>query len=365
MAGYLYPNELIEYILWQPVVFSYSFLISGADLFILAMIGYITKKLLKAVPFLTITAVSFFAVLLLGPLADLHQPQRAYLIYSNPRLISTPSNPGFSFISLHAIIWLVTIILGIIFLLLFYAYPMRLRAESASRLRPLYRAFSLGVKTKEDYEKLRAPTVAVSCVLLAISTLWGVYPATLFVSQTWLIAWREWSLLPIIFYTDTFVASTAAGIFVYYLMKGRKMEPEVIDPLLKIHTAASISVAGLLGLQILLWNNRLETSLQGLSILLPLIYVVMILMALSFLLSLASLKMRVLSLLVSIVALVGVATNKWNVIVNGQLINRSGEVLSLQLPAGWQLLAASPLLAAIAIFVLLSFIFPLEVKEVG
>ena len=365
MVGYLYPNELIEYILWQPVMFSYAFLISGADLFILAAIGYITKKFLKAVPFLTVLAVSFFAVLLLGPLADLHQPQRAYLIYSNPRLISTPSNPGFSFISLHAILWLITLILGIIFLLLFYTYPMRLRAESGGRLRPLYKAFSFGVKTKEDYEKLRSPTLIVSCALLTISTFWGVYPASLFVSQTWLIAWREWTLLPITFYVDTFVASTAAGIFVYYLMKGRWMEAEVIDPLLKIHTAGSISVAGLLGLQILLWNNRLETSLKGLSILLPLIYVVMVMMSISFLLSLASLKMRVLSIFVSIVALFGVAINKWNVIVNGQLINRSGEVLSLQLPAGWQLLAASPILAAIAIFIILSSLFPLEVREVG
>ena len=76
MLGYYYPNEAAEPLLWHPVLFAYTLLVSGADLLILAALAYLTGSLRKAIPLMTMLGIGFFAVVLAGPLADLRSPHR-------------------------------------------------------------------------------------------------------------------------------------------------------------------------------------------------------------------------------------------------------------------------------------------------
>jgi predicted membrane protein len=364
----LFPNELVEPILWHPVIFAYALVISGADLIILASLAYISRRMTKAIPLLLVLGVSFFSAALLGPLADLRQPSRAPLIFSLAHLVPTETHPGFSFIALYANLWLILIILSVIFLLFYQSYHLHLKSQAGGRLRILYRILSLGVGNEERYKKLKPFLTLLAAITIIPAVLWGIYPSVLVVFQTWLFLWRNWAILPLIFFADTFVASTAAAILVYYIIKLAHLDYDVLSPLLKVHSAGCVSVAGLLGVQLLLWNQWFDGSPlnTAFDVVVPIIYYVIALLLLSFILALASLKVTKLSVFVSIVALLGVILNKWNTLVNGQLISRTGlGVLSLELPPDWLLTTLSPIAAAIFIFIVLSSIFPLEVKEGG
>ncbi len=364
----LFPNELAEPILWHPVLFAYALVISGADLIILASLAYISKRMTKVIPLLLVLGVSFFSAALLGPLADLRQPSRAPLIFLLAHLSPTETNPGFSFIALYANLWLMLIVLSLAFLLFYQSYSMHLKSLTAGRLRRFYSLLSLGVKDEKRYKKLTPIITVISLLTITPAVLWGVYPSVLLVFQTWLFLWRSWVILPLIFFADTFVASTAATLLVYFIVKMGRLEEEVVNPLLKIHSAGCVSVAGLLGVQLLLWNQWFEGAevYAAFNVVVPVIYLVIATLTLSFLLALASLKVARLSILVSVAALLGVVMNKWNTLVNGQLVSRTGlGVLDLHLPSDWLLTTLSPIAAAIFIFVILSSIFPLEVKEVG
>ncbi|MEM3613749.1 MAG: hypothetical protein QW158_02460 [Nitrososphaerales archaeon] len=368
LSAPLFPNELAEPILWHPVIFAYALVISGADLIILASLAYISRRMMKAIPLLLVLGVSFFSAALLGPLADLRQPSRASLIYSLAHLFPTATNPGFSFIALYANLWLLLLILSIAFLLIYQSYPMHLKSLEGGRLKSLYKVFSLGVSDEERYRRLASLITVIAILTIIPAVLWGVYPSVLLVFQTWIFLWRSWVILPMIFFADTFVASTAAALLVYFIIKLGKLDQEVVSPLLKIHSAGCVSVTGLLGVQLLLWNQWFEESAlySAFNVVVPIIYFVIATLLLSFLLALASLKVPRLSIIVSIVALVGVVMNKWNTLVNGQLISRTGMGLfDLHLPTDWLLTTISPIAAAILIFVILSSLFPLEVREVG
>jgi len=75
--GFAYFNEFAQSIIWEPVAFSYALLISGADLLLLAALALLSGYLRRAIPMFLILGLSFFSVILLGPLADLALPHRA------------------------------------------------------------------------------------------------------------------------------------------------------------------------------------------------------------------------------------------------------------------------------------------------
>ncbi|MEM4298521.1 MAG: hypothetical protein QW815_09165 [Nitrososphaerota archaeon] len=102
LPGYYFPNEAAEPLLWHPVLFTYTLLISGADLLILASLAYLSGSLRKAIPLMTMLGIGFFAVVLLGPLADLRSANRAVLIFTSPHLSPTPTNPGISLTAFHS-----------------------------------------------------------------------------------------------------------------------------------------------------------------------------------------------------------------------------------------------------------------------
>ncbi len=367
LPGYFYPNEAAEPLLWHPVLFAYTLMISGADLLILVSLAYLSGSLRKAIPLMTMLGISFFAVVLLGPLADLRSPYKAYLIFTTPHLSSTPTNPGISLTALQAYAWIIALILSIIFALLTFSYYSYQASLASTGVRKwIYQLFSLKITTSEKYRTAEIVAKVVAILMLLPLTLWSIYPASLFLIQTWNPVWREWPLLPMIYFADTFVVATAVFILVYYLWRMGSLEREVLSPILKIHAAGSLSVAALTGLQMTIWSLWSTSIVEMITPLLPLMYPVIVLLLLSFFLSLLSLRYRFISIVMSIVALAGTIVNKWNIVINSQLVSKTGMAFfEAELHGLWFLETVAPLAAGIALFILLSIIFPLEVKTGG
>ncbi len=365
LPGYYYPNEAIEPLLWHPVLFAYTLLISGVDLLILASLAYISGYLKRTIPLMTMLGISFFVVVLLGPLADLRSPHNAVLILTAAHLSSTPTNPGISLIALQTYAWIIGLILSIIFAVLVFSYRFYQASLTAKGVRKkIYQLLSLNVTTSENYRKAEFAAKIIAVAMLPPLAMWGIYPASLFLTQTWNPIWRGWPLLPVIYFADTFVVATAIFIFVYYLLRLKSLEHEIISPVLKIHAAGSLSVAALSGLQVAIWWLWSPFMSEMVTPLLPLMYAVIVLLLLSFLLSLISIRYPMASITVSIVALTGTLTNKWNIIINGQLISKTGlAFLEAELYAPWILEMMAPIAAGVVLFIILSSIFPLEVID--
>ncbi|MCS6784956.1 MAG: hypothetical protein NZ581_07170, partial [Candidatus Caldarchaeum sp.] len=149
---YYYPNEAAAPLLWHPVLFAYTLLISGADLLILASLAYLSNSLRKAVPLMTMLGIGFFSVVLLGPLADLGSPHRAYLLFLNPHLTSSSANPGISLIAIQGILWAVGLVLATAFALLTFSYYSYQASLSMSGFRQkFFRVFSLNITSTAKY----------------------------------------------------------------------------------------------------------------------------------------------------------------------------------------------------------------------
>ncbi|MEM4303484.1 MAG: hypothetical protein QXH32_08290 [Candidatus Caldarchaeum sp.] len=367
LPGYYFPNEAAEPLLWHPVLFAYTLLISGADMLILASLAYLSGSLRRAIPLMTMLGIGFFAVVLLGPLADLRSAHRAPLIFTSAHLVSTPNNPGMSLIALQTYAWAIALVLSIVFAILTFSYYSHQASLTATGVRrTVYQMFSLGVTTPEKYRRAGFAAKAVAVAMLLPLTLWGIYPASMLFTQTWNPVWRGWPLLPVIYFADTFVVATAVFILVYYLWRLKAIEREVLSPILKIHAAGSLSVAALTGLQVAVWWLWSPSMAEMVTPLLPLMYAVIGLLLLSFFLSLLSIRYPLASIAVSIVALAGTLTNKWNILINGQLVSKTGlAFLEAELHGPWVLETVAPAAAGIALFILLSTVFPLEVREHG
>ncbi|MEM2016604.1 MAG: hypothetical protein QXF28_04960 [Nitrososphaerota archaeon] len=361
LPGYYFPNEAAEPLLWHPVLFAYTLLISGADLLILASLAYLFGSLRRAIPLMTMLGIGFFAVVLLGPLADLRSAHRAPLILTSAHIAPTPTNPGLSLIALQTYAWVIALVLSIGFAVLMFSYYSHQASLTATGVRKtVYQLFSLGIITPEKYRRAKLAAKAIAVAMLPPLTLWGIYPASMLLTQTWNPVWRGWPLLPVIYFADTFVVATAVFIFVYYIWKLKALERDTLLPILKIHAAGSFSVAALTGLQVAFWWLSSPFMAEMVTPLLPLMYAVIGLLLLSFFLSLLSIRYLQANIAVSLVALAGTLTNKWNILINGQLISKTGlAFLELELHGPWVLETVAPVAAGIALFILLSIVFPL------
>jgi len=364
--GYLYPNEFVEPVVWLPTVFAYSLLISGADLLILAMVSYLLGRLKKAIPMLLIAGISFFATVLLGPLADLRNPDRATLMFAHPHLSPTETNPGVSLIALQgAVLWTTAFLLAAVFTLLYFSYPMY-KKYLATR-NPLYRVLSLGVSSEARYAAVGKALKALALVAIIPLAFWAVYPATLFVMQTSNFVWNNWTLLPAIYFADVFLTATAIAILLHWAVRWGKPDREVLSPLLSIHGAAAMAVTALLLLQVAIWENKFGGSLfyNSLQPIVEWIYYAVALFLVTFVLSAAASRFTPLSLIVPFTGFAGAVVNKWNIIINAQAVSKTGAGL-MPVDVG-HLLAEIPLMAAIVAFgvfilAVLSMIFPLELR---
>ncbi len=367
MLEYYFPNEAAEPLLWHPVLFAYTLLVSGADLLILVALSYLAGSLRRAIPLMTMLGIGFFTVVLAGPLADLRSPHRASLIFTQPHIVSTATNPGISLIALQSIAWLIALILSILFALLTFSYYSHQAFQASTGFRKtFYRAFSLGVTTSAKYRSVEKVAKIVAVLMLPFLALWGIYPSSLLIMQTWNPAWRSWSLLPVTYFADTFVVATALFMLVYFFWRYRSLEREVVVPVLKIHAAGSLSVAALTGLQMAVWWFWSPSTAEMVAPLIPLMYAVIALLLISFSLSLVAIRYPAIILAVSLVAITGTFTNKWNIIINAQLISKTGlAFLEAELKGLWLLDTVAPIALGVAVFIVLSTLFPLEVRESG
>jgi predicted membrane protein len=316
---------------------------------------------------MTMLGIGFFAVVLAGPLADLRSPHKAYLIFTSPHITPSATNPGISLIAFQAFAWLIALILSIVFALLTFSYYAHQASLMSTGVRKtIYQAFSLGVKTPEKYRRAEMVAKGVAMVMIPFLTLWGIYPASLFVAQTWNPVWRNWTLLPVIYFAEAFVAATALFLLAYFFWRFKEMESDVIVPVLKIHEAGCLSLAALTGLQMAVWWFWSPMTAEMVSPLTPLMYAVIALMFLAYLLSLIARRYPAAVLAVALVSIVGSFANKWNIIINGQLISKTGlAFFKAELGGLWFLETAAPIALGVAVSFLLSLVFPLEVREVG
>ncbi|MEM1944763.1 MAG: hypothetical protein QXX57_03375, partial [Nitrososphaerota archaeon] len=128
----------------------------------------------------------------------------------------------------------------------------------------------------------------------------------------------------------------------------------------------SLSVAALTGLQMAVWWFWSPSTAEMVTTLIPLFYTVIALLMVSFFVSILSIRYPAISIAVSLVALAGTFANKWNILINAQLISKTGLALfEAELHGLWILETIAPAAAGIALFILLSIVFPLEVREVG
>jgi len=262
-------------------------------------------------------------------------------------------HPGISVMALYGgLLWPLTFIVALIFALLYFSYPMHKKGGTFSFL-------SFGVKSEESYERLKPAMKVLAAILVPLSALWTIYPGMLFFSQTWIYAWKNWGLMLPMFFGETFITATGTALILYYL---ERMEDERIRyPLLQIHGAAAIALAGVLILQMFIWGMWGNPNFAAV---VPMMQAAAVIFLLTFILTLVSAKYEAITPIVPVLALFGVVVNKWNLIINGQLISRAGMgVLEPELAPNWLAEAVSPIALAILLLVILSYIFPMEVEE--
>ncbi|GAB5046094.1 hypothetical protein [Thermodesulfovibrio sp. TK110] len=339
--GYVYFNEAL---VWQPVAFAYSFLISGADLLFLAAIAYFTKKMTEWIPVFLLLGLSFFSIILLGPLADLSLPYRAWRIMFHQHLFSSAQYPGMSVMALYGgVLWIITFLLGV--------------AVTGLYMSNKSLKYSFLYADENRYKSFESKIKILFIVLVPFTLMWSIYPGILFISQTWLFGWRNWGMLPAMLFSETFVTATASAIIVGEIFKKKNK-----NLLLYIHSAAAIVLCALIFIQILTWTLTVRgTMYSGIYSIYPLLIIAFLIFASTATLSIIATKKENLVLWVGIVALIGVIINKWNMIINAQLISRTGMgTVKAGLHGWWFFETLSPIAIAIIVFLILSSIYPLR-----
>jgi predicted membrane protein len=116
--GYMYPNELAVGLTWLPIIATYMLFVSIASgsaillsLGVLLNIGFLRRL----TPLLLMLSLATGLVYLLGPLADLRRPERAFYILIYPHVIPSDTYPGVSLIALMAgLMWPLLVILLVV-----------------------------------------------------------------------------------------------------------------------------------------------------------------------------------------------------------------------------------------------------------
>lgn len=361
---YYYINEST---LWQPIMVSYSILIAGATVLLLGIFSYLTGRFKKIIPLSILTGASMFLVILLGPLGDMLSPYRAFEIFINPHIFPSDTNPGFSLIAFYGgILWPINVILLLAFGLLYFSYPIHKMIERKSKLRGLRKILSLGVASEEKYERVNRVNKVVAALLGITLIPWLFYPALLFVTQTSNFIWSEWYLLPIQNLAENLVLAVSLLAFLYTLHFKNKMDEELSRDLSQLLGILSVFLLVIVGLQLTLWHIRYSGSdyYSAITTVYSLLLFSIVLLVLTVLLSVLAEGKNWLILASSLLGIIAVIIVKWDVIIVGQTVSKTGiSTLSLELHSNWFLNMLAPIALAVLIYVILTSIFPMEVNE--
>ena len=361
---YVFVNEST---IWQPIMVSYAILISGAALLIIGLLGYLFNRYNKYTPYALVSGASMFFSVMLGPLGDMLEPSRVGQFLTNPHILPSPDHPGVSTIAIYGgLLWPLGVILTIIFGLLYFSYSWHVMAERGGKLATLYKILSLGVSTKEKYEKLSGITKVVGIILLIVLIPWLFYPGILFVSQTNTFAWSVWELLPVINAAENIVLAFSVLLFVLFLHKYDRLVAEDVEDAVKSIVLASLALIVLYGLQEFAWFLRYGGSVEyvTLGVVLSGMYVVEVLLVILIILGAINLKNPSLSIITGLLGILTIGYAKWNTVINGQMTSKLGlGILELELHGNWLLAFLAPISFAILLYIILTWIVPLEVAE--
>jgi predicted membrane protein len=359
-SGYVYPNEHVE---WGLTIVTYPFLTGiVAGSFYVAMLYFLYKnKSLAPVGRLSLlVSLSFLAFATAPLMLHLGRPDRALLIMIRPNLQSAMSGFGYIY-SLYA---------AILCMMIWFVYrPLlvdRSRTASTTIGRLFYSVLALGVR--EITEKARRIDrkiiiilarvgIPVACVLTGyVGFIFGSIKAN---------EWWSTPLRPVVFLMSAVVSGIAMVILVYYLASLLRRKP--IDPLcvnaltqylwrcLLITVVLELLELGTSWyehgehwpmLQELMADRLRITFIWG-----QLIVgtgVSLLLLAVAALFPVGQWLQRWLAGLASVLVLMQVICMRWNVVIGGQLLSKSGRGFH-EYHMEW--LGREGLLAAIGVFV--------------
>lgn len=368
IAGYWYPNDFAEPMIWMPIVFAYAITISGSAMLFLAYIAYLLGKLRGVISHMLVVGLSLFLVLLLGPLADLKAPDNAWRMMVSPRILPNDANPGFSLMAFQgAFAWPLAVLISILFTLLYFSYPLYLKYRETGNV--IYRILSLGVSSEEKYSSLKKPLKILALVGSVVLVTWLVYPATLFM-QTSNFVWKNSMLLPIIFFTEYLMMDISILVLLVWITKTNKLEFETLRSLITIIALASASAIIALLLQVVIWMFRFEGSpyYPAFTHLYSLICIAVLLYFIALLTSLLSTRYVSLSIVASLAGISGTMASGWNLIVRAQDVARTGlGILEPHIHFAEYAMIIGLLSLSVFLIVLLSSIFPMgfETKRRG
>ncbi|MDM7274894.1 MAG: hypothetical protein P3X22_002055 [Thermoprotei archaeon] len=358
-SGYWYPNNFAEPIIWMPVVFAYSLMISGSILLFIAYLAYILNIMRKLMSLMLIVGLSMFLVILIGPLADLRAPDNAWKMIVGPRILPSDANPGFSLIAFQgAIAWPLAALISIVFVLLYFSYPLHLRYVETGN--PVYRILSLGVSDERKYAALEKPLKILAFIGSLALLTWLVYPATLFM-QTFNFVWANSMALPFIFFAEEILMDIGIIVLGIWILKAFKPEFNAVKPFIAIIAIVSAASIVSLLIQVGTWYFKFGGSpyYTAFTHLYSFISLALILYLIAFASSIISTRYISLSIIASLAGILGVMVSRWNFVVKAQEVSVTGlGVVEAHIPLIEYALIAGIFSIGIFLIIVLGSVFP-------
>ena len=336
VQGYIFPNE-IE-LQWGILIVIYPFitgLVAGA--FILASLERVfnVRELKATYQIALLTALSFLLVATMPLISHLAQPQRAYEIMITPHSSSAMAIFGFVYL------WYLMVVL---LLEIWFDYRPSMVVwsnEKTGVMKWVYKILTLGLSD------ISPKTVAWDRKLGYIITVIGIPSAFILHGYVGFIfgsikanPWWSTPLMPIIFLFSAMVSGIALVLFVYMAIsffRKKDIEVKVLDSIGKYLLFILILDFTIEGLDQIHRIYEAEESFETLKLLVEgklyltlfigqgLIGTIIPLITLAFLqFYKGKIKLRKsLYLMVSVLALIGVYSMRWNVVIGGQLFSKS------------------------------------------
>jgi predicted membrane protein len=336
VQGYIFPNEID--LQWGILIVIYPFitgLVAGA--FILASLERVfnVKELKATYQIALLTALSFLLVATMPLISHLAQPQRAYEIMITPHSSSAMAIFGFVYL------WYLMVVL---LLEIWFDYRPSMVVwsnEKTGVMKWVYKILTLGLSD------VSPKTIAWDRKLGYIITVIGIPSAFILHGYVGFIfgsikanPWWSTPLMPIIFLFSAMVSGIALVLFVYMAIsffRKKDIEVKVLDSIGKYLLFILILDFTIEGLDQIHRIYEAEESFETLKLLVEgklyltlfigqgLIGTIIPIITLAFLqFYKGKIRLRkTLYLMVSVLALIGVYSMRWNVVIGGQLFSKS------------------------------------------
>ncbi len=334
--GYMYPNEMAVGLTWLPIIATYMLFVSiasGSAILLSLGVLFNIGVLRRLTPLLLMVSLATGLVYLLGPLADLRRPERAFYIFIYPHVVPSDAYPGVSLIALMAgFMWPLLVIL-----LMVLGYTT------------LYRGM---------WDSMIAKVLALALAFTGI--VWSTYLAPLLFTTIPLLRVHNLvPLLPVEFLLESMLLASSIALLVI-LLHYRNLETSVAGILSQVILACSLAFIVFRILQVfrlyVYMTGSPETTvfLEAFSTLNTIVLILAILS--SVLAAHAYLRRSAIStLLLAILSLLWIFIDRWLFAVNIQSISKTSlSVIPVSLDlVSWALESTAMTLLALFIYYVL------------